>query len=50
MIPSGTQQLAEKLTREMKNIPQRLKPRSIRSSYGTTQGVPFQNGEFFRKL
>jgi hypothetical protein len=43
-------QLAEKVTKDDKTIPQGLKPESFCSSYGTAEAVPLQNGAFFRKL
>jgi hypothetical protein len=45
-----TEQLAEKVTKDDKTIPQGLKPASFWSSYGTGEAVPLQNGAFFRKL
>jgi hypothetical protein len=45
-----TEQLAEKVTKDDKTIPQGLKPESFCSSYGTAEAVPLQNGAFFRKL
>jgi hypothetical protein len=45
-----TKQLAEKVTKDDKTIPQGLKPESFCSSYGTAEAVPLQNSAFFRKL
>jgi hypothetical protein len=44
------EQLAEKVTKVDKTIPQGLKPESFCSSYGTAEAVPLQNGAFSRKL
>jgi hypothetical protein len=49
-IPSATKQAAEKVARETKGVPQRLKPRCSESSYGATEVAPLQNNEFFRSL
>jgi hypothetical protein len=49
-IRHGWKQLAEKVAKDGKTIPQGLKPESFCSSYGTAEAVPLQNSAFFRKL
>ena len=43
-------QVAEKVAKGNKTIPQRLKPNSICGIYGTSKLVPFQIRGFFRSL
>jgi hypothetical protein len=45
----STEQLAEKVTKDDKTIPQGLKPESFCSSYGTAEAVPLQSCRIFRQ-
>jgi hypothetical protein len=49
-LAHGLKSLRKKAPEAEKTIPQRLKPDSIRSFYGTAEAVPFQGSGFFRKL
>ena len=50
LASAKAEQLAEKTRSEVRNIPQRLKPRSFCGGYGPTEVGPLQRIEFFREL
>src|SRR5437868_11384402 len=43
----GAKEGAEKVPREIKNVPQRLKPRCKQSAFGTAEAVPLSKTDFF---
>jgi hypothetical protein len=47
---SGLQRGTEKVPREIKNVPQRLKPHYEQSTCGTAEAMPLSKSGFFRTL
>ena len=43
----GLKRVAEKVPREIKNVPQRLKPHCKQSAFGTAEAVPLSKTDFF---